>query len=50
MKKFVILLGVITSMFVLMGCASKGISGQGDVDVFTPAHHDYKGEVGPAKS
>lgn len=45
MKKFVVMLGVITSALILVGCASKATTETApQATTVAPAHHDYKGE------
>lgn len=47
MKKIGIVLGLIVSAVILLGCANKAASTDQTAEVAQPvAHHDLKGEVG----
>lgn len=47
MKKLVLLMSLVVSAFVLVGCANQGTNAtSADASANTaPAHHDYKGEM-----
>lgn len=51
MKKFVILLGLVASFGMVIGCASKSATDQNVSATETTAttHHDFKGEVSSKK-
>ena len=50
MKKMSIVLGLIISSVILLGCASKAASTDQSMTVAEPAaHQDFKGEVGKGK-